>query len=208
MALHENQAGMGVDEALGLGKRIGRRRLLQTALWLVGATATGVPLQALAEKVAESIAAGKRHFDPARYAILDAVAETIMPRTDTPGARDAGVPKMLDAMMISWASEARRTAFGEILDEIDRSARSQQGQGFAALTADQQLAVMAAYDQAKFVDPQYRAFKELILTLYYMSEPGATQELRYEHTPGVWIPSLKVTADTRAWAVDLGFSEF
>jgi len=202
MALREEESGMGLDAALGLSGGICRRRLLQTALWLVGASATGVPFQALAE----AVTAGKQYFDPARFAVLDAVAETIMPRTDTPGARDAGIPPQFDAMMITWASEERRAAFGAILDAIDQSARSEHVQGFASASAQQQLTSMAAYDTAQFGDPQYRAFKQLILTLYYMSEPGATQELRYEHTPGVWVPSLEVTPDTRAWAVDLALT--
>ena len=45
-----------------------------------------------------------------------------------------------------------------------------------------------------------RRFKELVLTLYYLSQPGATRELRYEHTPGKWEPSIEIGPDTRAWA--------
>ena len=54
-------------------------------------------------------------------------------------------------------------------------------------------------------DPAYKKFTGLILSLYYISEPGATQELRYEHVPGVWEPSIAVTADTRGYALDVSF---
>jgi gluconate 2-dehydrogenase gamma chain len=180
--------------------RIDRRSLLQTALLLAGAHATGLPGVGLAQVVGS----GKGFFHPAQYAVLENVVECIIPRTDTPGARDAGVAVHFDAMMHTWATEARRGAFRLILDEIDQAAQSKNDVGFVALPADQQLAVMAAYDEAKAADPEYLQFKTLILALYYMSEPGATQELRYEHTPGVWEPSVKVAADARAWAVGGG----
>jgi hypothetical protein len=49
-------------------------------------------------------------------------------------------------------------------------------------------------------NPDYYKLKDLLVTAYYMSEPGATQELRYEHIPGAWEPSIPLTKDTRAWA--------
>ena len=45
--------------------------------------------------------------------------------------------------------------------------------------------------------------RRLVFALYYLSEAGATQELRYEHVPGAWEPSIPVTADTRGWAIDV-----
>ena len=55
----------------------------------------------------------------------------------------------------------------------------------------------------------WRTIKTLILTGYYTSEVGASQELRFELVPGRWDPALPVTAETRAcssdWtAVDFG----
>ena len=137
--------------------------------------------------------------------MLDAVAETIMPRTDTPGARDAGVPKRFDLLMKTWASPQTRADFTRVLDEIDAAARAADPRGIAALAPAKQLEVVAAYDRAKMADPAYRKFKALILSLYYISEPGATQELRYEHVPGAWEPSIPVTADTRGYAIDVSF---
>lgn len=183
------------------GPGLDRRRLLQTALLAVGASVAGVGCDDLART---SHDAG-RFFDRKAYAVLDAVAETIIPRTDTPGARDAGVPARFDAMMAHWASQATQTRFSAILREIDGSARETVGRAIAKLQPQQQLAVVEAYDRRKATDPAYLKFKGLILTLYYTSEPGATRELRYEQVPGVWEPSIKVTPETRAWAWEFQF---
>ncbi|MBV1687831.1 gluconate 2-dehydrogenase subunit 3 family protein [Novosphingobium sp. G106] len=126
-----------------------------------------------------------------------------MPRTDTPGARDALVPARFDALMRAWASPQTQSDFQRVLDEIEVAARPVDSKGIAALSAPQQLEIVSAYDRAKMRDPAYNRFKTLILSLYYISEPGATQELRYEHVPGAWEPSIPVTADTRAYAIDV-----
>lgn len=66
--------------------QIDRRSLLNAALLLVGATvAAGVSPEAFADASARS----KPYLDPASFTLLSAIAETIIPRTDTPGAIDA-----------------------------------------------------------------------------------------------------------------------
>ena len=47
----------------------------------------------------------------------------------------------------------------------------------------------------------FRLLKELVLTLYYLSEMGATKELRYELIPGKWEPWTEISPDAPAWAV-------
>jgi gluconate 2-dehydrogenase gamma chain len=170
-----------------------RRGFIASALLAIGVA--GVPLSACNAKKTSGLG---RFFKPAHFAILDAVTETIMPRTDTPGARDVLVAKRIDTLMNSWASAQTQTDFTRILDEIDAAAK-----GIAALPPAKQLEVVAAYDKAKMRDPAYGKFKNLVFALYYLSEPGATQELRYEHVPGAWEPSIPVTADTRGYAFDL-----
>jgi hypothetical protein len=130
-------------------------------------------------------------------ALATAFADTLMPRTDTPGAVDAGVPALLSALLANWASPRTRAGVIEALQRIDASAGAG---GFAAKPADRRNAILAAHDQANFADPDYRRLRELVLVLYYSSEPGATVELRYEHAPGAFEPSIPITAQTRAWA--------
>jgi hypothetical protein len=164
------------------------------AIALVGGSLAGLPATLLAQ------APGGRpgFFTPAQFAILDAVSEIIIPRTDTPGAHDAGVAAFIDTMMARWASPAHKLQYAALIDDIDR-----QAGGLLALAAPARIEAVRAYDAAAFAGGNdiYRKLKELVLTAYYLSEAGATQELRYELAPGIWEPRVAMTPATRTWAV-------
>jgi hypothetical protein len=216
----------------GLG--LDRRALLQRVLLLAGAAV----LPGGAEALAAATQTGPHLLAAPRYALLTAVADTIVPKTDTVGAVEVGVPQHVDALLRNWAAPGTRDALVGALDAIDASAQRSNGKGFAALTPEERHAVLTAHDAAALkppvagqaanplarapavadpktgklkqevpqsltsmgppvVDPAYAKLKELIVVLYYYSEPALTQELPYEHSPGEWIPSVPVTPDTR-----------
>jgi gluconate 2-dehydrogenase gamma chain len=78
------------------GGDLDRRGFITNALLAIGvAGAVLPPFEALARPPRGSA----RHFTAPRFAVLDALAETIMPRTDTPGARDTDVPARIDRLM-------------------------------------------------------------------------------------------------------------
>ena len=177
-----------------------RRTLLRSAILLVGGSLAGVPEQLLAQATAPTL----RFFTAGQFATLAEIADTIIPRTDTPGAKDAGVPEAFDSMMINWASETRQGQFRALVDEVDRRALAAGGKALPALAPEQRLEVVRAFDSEHMGagDGVYGKFKELILTLYYLSEAGATKELRYELIPGKFEPWTEMAPDTRAWAVE------
>ncbi|MFA6117689.1 MAG: gluconate 2-dehydrogenase subunit 3 family protein [Sphingomonas sp.] len=181
----------GLDDAA-----LDRRALLRSAILLVGGTLAGLP------DIAFATAPTRAFFMPAERAVLDSVCAAFIPRTDTPGALEAGVPAFIDAMMTNWAAPATAAGFRTVLARIDSEARAATGKGFAALTAAERDARLAAFDTAAFAadDPAWHRFRNLALTGYYFSESGATQELRYELVPGAWEPNVKMGPDTRAWA--------
>ncbi len=192
-----------------------RRELMQRMLLLAGATAIPVGSDVFAATPRK----GKRMLSAPHFALLSAVADTIVPRTDTPGANDAGVPAKFDAMLRDWASPARRTELIGALDAIDLMARKSDKKRFAALTPARRNELLTVHDAAALknvprkdkltgmmammagpavADPGYAKMRELILLLYYYSEAALTSELTYEHSPGDWTPSIKVTPETRA----------
>lgn len=177
-----------------------RRALLRSAILLAGGAIAGLPGTALAQLAAES---ATRFFTPSQFATLAEMVDVIIPRTDTPGAKDAGVPGYFDAMMVNWASDERQADFRAIVEGVDRAAQAAAGKPLPALPPEQRFDVVRAFDAERMGagDATYSQFKELVLTLYYLSEVGATQELRYEAIPGAWEPWNEIGPDTRAWAI-------
>jgi hypothetical protein len=214
---------------------IDRRSLLERALLIAGASvAPGFSLEALAQ----APQAGEQLLSQGQFNLLSAVADTMVPRTDTPGAIDAGVPRSFDMLLRNWASPQRRQELVGALEAIDKLALARHKRPFADLTAAQRLALLTAHDAAALplargarvnqVEPvrpaptvgdpdygkprqeptrsstaagpaaAYAKLKELIVTLYYVSEPALTHELRYEHSPGEWIRSVPITPESRA----------
>ncbi len=190
---------------------IDRRGLMQRAMLLLGATAL-----AGCDLLPGSGAPAALGAD--RLKLLDAYADTLLPATDTPGALQAGVPRVLAQMYADWASAETREALSGALDRLDAAARKQTGKAFAELAAPQRLAFLTAHDKAALApvplapdapkgslfepvisvaDVGYHKLKELVLVLFYASEAGLTSDLSYEHVPGKWQPSIKVTPETR-----------
>lgn len=168
-----------------------RRALMRNAILLVGGSvAAGSPAAALAQQSSK-----RRFFTPAQFAVLSEYAETVMPRTTTPGAKDAGVPQSMDSLMRNWASRERQAQFRALINEIG-------GAGFVKMTPAARVDFARTFDAERLGrwDPVYVKFKELLLTTYYLSEPGATKELRYELIPGKFEGWNELAPDAPAWA--------
>ena len=190
------------------GMLMERRLLLQRAALIIGAaTVPAGELLAAPAKKAKAI------LSAPQLELLSAVADTIVPVTDTPGALAANVPALVEAMLRDWAAPATRTAMIESLDRIDGAAMAKSGKAFAALSPEERLPMLKAHDIASLkpgvgkpdpmspmpvaVGPGYAKLKELIVILYYQSEVALTTELTYEHAPGKWQPSIPLTPETR-----------
>lgn len=147
-------------------------------------------------------------YTKGELATVTFLANGIIPRTDTPGALDAGVPAYMDHLYATWASQKtqaqHRAELAEITAHLDRLTDVQSVE--AGNYDKQRLKALEALDAAAF-GPEgnsywpYRNVKSLIATVYYLSEPGATQELHYELIPGHWIASAPIAEIGRTWAL-------
>lgn len=73
---------------------------------------------------------------------LEHLVDLIIPATDTPGAREAGVPEFIDRMLAEWYATAEREHFLEGLDAVEAGAREQYGESFVDLDDQQQAALL------------------------------------------------------------------
>lgn len=172
-----------------------RRMLLRDLVLMVGGSAVTLPVNLWSMEATKP-----RFLDDATFALLDEVCELIIPATDTPGARGTGVPIALDTLLRDWASAETQQQIRDLLVELDGIASINGGAPMLQLEPQQRIDILSAFDAEHFRTPPYSTLKGLVLRLYYFSEVGATQELRYEHTPGAWEPEIKITPETRTWA--------
>ena len=161
-----------------------------------------------------------RTLNPHQDATVKAIAELILPRTDTPGATDVGVSEFIDLMLTEWYDEQDRTRFLNGLAEVDFRTKALFGKNFIAGSPDQQAKIltwlgemMTAEADAPGAVPRqrrgssqgssrsfYSMLRRLTLTAYYTSEAGATEELHFQVIPDshqgcAEIPSAKGGAE-------------
>lgn len=141
------------------------------------------------------------------------VAEIIIPKTDTPGAKEVGVPGFIDVLLKDCYSKEEQDRFIAGLIAFDELAAKEQGDLFVALDADaQQAFVKKAHDAAMAAEkgankPEKRPFiltmKELTMLGFFTSEVGATQVLQYVAVPGAYKGCIPVSeaGNGKTWAV-------
>lgn len=185
-------------------ERISRREAVQRLTVLVGGALSSSTVAALLSGC-RATAASSSEWAPAvlsteQLDILTVVVDRILPRTDTPGASDAGVPEFIDLLLDRWSGSEQRARVLAGLDEL--------GADFLEMTDDEQVALLSRLDveavQAREDDadplPYFATLKEWTLAGYYTSEAGATQELRWLAVPGRFDADIPLDEVGRAWA--------
>lgn len=148
-------------------------------------------------------------LDEKQAAIISAVAEIIIPRTDTPGANDVGVPAFVDLMLNDVYGSQHKEHFLEGLKEFNAGAKEKYGENFIELASDKQAeyvkgvhAVALSNGPAKGEGnrPFILSVKELTLLGFFTSEPGATQVLQYDPVPGEYKGCVSLKDVGKTWA--------
>ena len=143
-------------------------------------------------------------FNAAEMAFLAAVAQTIIPATETGGAVEAGVPQTLQELATDWGNDQFRAYWRMGAGNLKTALTSEAGQSFEALSPTERLSALTAYDARVFDDEVedgfYRDIKATIVQAYYMSEIGATEELEYDPVPGDWIGCVSLSDYPKNWA--------
>ena len=149
-------------------------------------------------------------FSASEIALLDEIAETILPETDTPGAKAAGVGAFMALMVADSYYERDQAIFREGLAAIDTASRETSGAGFASATAPDRQALLEALDaeQHEYMQDKspeepahfFRMMKELALLGYFTSEIGYMQAMRYVETPGRFDPCASLAPGEKIWA--------
>ena len=132
--------------------------------------------------------------------VLGSLTDAIIPRTDTPGARDAGVPQYIEMILAEFTPSDRVEIFRSQLHWISSWLERQDAPSLQDLADEKRNSLLVALDDQAFGagisnelppgEPAlFAILKPLTVAGYYTSRIGATQELHqtpfgsYEDVP-------------------------
>ena len=170
---------------LHLAATMTRRAALKRAALFLGVALTpsliANVLQAAATPGAKAV-----FLSPAQLDLVTAIAERILPLTDTPGATDVGVPAFVDLMLGKYSTESERQVFTAGLDEVNAASLASHAQSFVKISAAQQDAILmkTAVASQKKDKTFFHQIKELTVVGYFTSEIVGRTVLHYDPVPG------------------------
>jgi len=171
-----------------------RRQWLKASATMLGASL--IPASAAAEiaqqkpataPVPEAAAAkSARFFTPAQHALIEELAETIIPAdSHSGGAKAAKVADYIEVTVRESTDETKQALWREGLRLIDSMSRHYNGKSFVEAAPEERVAVLTVLsDNDRMVDlPEVRFFHELKgMTVfgYYTSKIGIHDDLEYK----------------------------
>lgn len=200
-----------------------RRDLLK----MIAAT-TGVAMvgsNALAYELKGQVPLSATTFNNDDVMLFNDIADVILPRTDTPGAKDLNVGLMALILANDCYTSTQKSAFAEGLKQIDSLSQKQFGKAYLLLSPAQKVEFVTQLDEqakahnrkvkifytgsspfdrdAEASDPVPHFFtliKQLTIFSFFTSKDGATKVLRFEAIPGKYNGELEYKKGDRAWA--------
>jgi len=133
-------------------------------------------------------------FTEKDFKFLDEIAETIIPKTTTPGAKEAEVGKFMTVMVNDCYEENDQRIFHEGMKMLDDTCKKMHGHGFMKADAAHRKELLTAldkeageYNKSKKPDDHSHYFtlmKQLTLLGFFTSKPALEQCFNYQAVPG------------------------
>jgi hypothetical protein len=124
-------------------------------------------------------------LDAGKAETLAMVVETIIPKTDTPGARELGVGGFVEKMVKDCYDTRAQAGLSAGLDAVEAISKKNFNKSYADLTKQQQLSLLEGIDKGS--DADLKGFLGLVKNLtiqgYTSSEYVMTNITHYEMIP-------------------------
>jgi Gluconate 2-dehydrogenase subunit 3 len=176
---------------------INRRKALENISLLLGTTiSANLMAGILGEKLNKTTYVP---FSENQKALIAEIADVIIPKTTTPGAKMANVQNYIVKVLADCYSKSEQEFFYNNLDRLNVDCKIKFGQEFLTLTLLQKNEMVKNLTFTNL--PFFNMIKELTVAGYFTSEIGATQALEYLPVPGKYVGCKPLTSNQKAWAL-------
>ena|ERR1041385_2953260 len=153
-------------------------------------------------------------FNEEQAMVITTVSAIILPATDTPGAKEVGVPAFIEQIIHEVYSPEDRESFMNGLAGFMKDAELKFNDPFVDLEVEQQTAFVTQVHETAWKEmnddknkkskdsdkPFILKMKELTMLGFFTSEVGATKVLQYEQVPGHYFGCRPLSEVGKTWA--------
>lgn len=146
--------------------------------------------------------------------LIAELADTIIPPTDSPGAKEAGVHDYIILMVEDCTDTKSQNKFITGLQDLIEYTHSQYNQSFGQCNHEKRVAILKHFEEKgknfggiagkisdRFLGKSFfTTLKEYTAEGYCTSEIGATKGLAYLYIPGKYIGCIPLQPGQKAWA--------
>jgi len=185
-----------------------RRELLKMIALATGSALIGGEL--LLSGCTNAPTIGGSSFNEEDITFLDEVGETILPKTTSPGAKEAAVGTFMTVMVNDCYTKDDQKIFHEGIKKLDDACKKTNNASFLKVSPEQRTSLLTTLDKEakeyqkakKKEDPNhyFTMMKQLTLLGFFTSKPGATQALRHVAVPGKYDGAFPYKKGDKAWA--------
>lgn len=129
--------------------------------------------------------------------VLAEVVETIIPTTDTPGAKEAKVHEFIDFRVKHNFTAEEQGMFQNVIEEIAAG----NGKSFLEMNTEEREAHLLSFDQSIEEINPYEVIQGMTAQGFFTSEIGGTQVLAYDPIPGEYIGCIPLSDVGKNWAL-------
>ncbi len=124
-------------------------------------------------------------LSPSDDALLAAITDTIIPKTDTPGANELGVPQFIQKLVKDCYDKPAQNNLSMGLVTTDALAISEFGNPFVSLNKKQRLDVLQKMSVSPYPDQKIflNMIKRMTIDAYMGSEYAMTTITKFEMAP-------------------------
>ncbi|MBC7886026.1 MAG: gluconate 2-dehydrogenase subunit 3 family protein [Saprospiraceae bacterium] len=142
--------------------------------------------------------------------LLAEICESILPKTDTPGAKDALCHRYIDELLTNFYEGEKQKYFLESLDVFDDKSKSKYSKAFVALNSNEREEIlgMLAKEAKDYKDDTgkkphiFKAIREATVAGYFSSEVGANGGLcSFLPIPGPYQGCIDYTTVGKAYVL-------
>lgn len=146
--------------------------------------------------------------------ILAELVELIIPATDTPGAKSAGVHDYIIEVMVNCNPAKQQRKFFSGLEDLEKYTLDHYQEDFLHTSIENRTAVLEHFanhsgysskilnkiNNKLLGEPFYSKLRSLTVEGYCQSRLGATQGLAYDYVPGSYEACIPIHKNQKSWA--------